>query len=391
MKAPDPCIFYDVAPLSLNHQGEELCGDQVKVLRNSRRTIVVLSDGLGSGVKANILARLTSEIIVKMLGADAPLQDVLETVVGTLPTCKVRKIAYATFAIVDLSHRTGSFKVINFDSPPALFLRQGKLTPLTAIEETVQGKKLTMAENTLARGDFLGLLSDGVLYAGMGATLNFGWGWNEIGSFLERSWMTHSHSAERLVKQVIRKTEMLYQGQIGDDATFVGLLGRRSNRLIVFTGPPVDKAKDESCVARLLEFPGRKIVCGGTTANIVAEHLGETVETDLTTLRDDLPPIGSLPDIDLVTEGILTMAKALQLLRDSKGEERRLPVDRNGAVLLVRELLRADSVVFLAGEMVNPFYQNPLLPKSVSIRRSLLDQITEVLASCHKEVRVEWC
>jgi len=386
----DSPTFFEVFPFSLNRQGEELCGDQVKILRTADRTIVVLSDGLGSGVKANILARLTTEIIVTMIRANAPLEEVMETVVGTLPSCKVRKIAYATFIIIEIQHRTGDFKMISFDSPPVFLLKQGRLATLKTLTDSVNGKQLTIAEGQLERGDFLAAASDGVLYAGMGAASNFGWGWKEIGGHLERLWATEAHIAERLVRGVMRKTESLYAGNVGDDATMVGILARHANRLMIFTGPPKDRSRDERCVERLMQFEGRRIVCGGTTSNIVAEYLGQIIETDLGTLREDVPPVGYLPELDLMTEGILTLARTLQLLRECHGNPNLLPVDRNGAVLLARELLRADSIFILAGEKVNAIYQNPLLPQSVSIRRSVLDQIVKILEDCHKAVRIEW-
>ena len=142
---------------------------------------------------------------------------------------------------------------------------------------------------------------------------------------------------------------------------------------------------------RVLHFEGRKVVCGGTTGNIVANHLGETVDLDLTTLREDVPPIGSLPHIDLMTEGILTLARTLRLLKESHGDASRVMLDRNGASLFARELLRADSIQFLAGEQVNPYYQNPLLPRNISIRHNLIEQIAEVLTGFQKTVEIEWC
>lgn len=387
----DASTFFDVSSLSLTRAGEELCGDQVKVLRTPNRTIAVLSDGLGNGVKANILARLTTEIIVSMIRAEAPLEEVVETVLGTLPVCKVRHIAYATFLVVEIQNRSGTFRVVNFDTPSPFLLRNGRLHSLPTRTEAVHGKQLRLSESVLERGDFLGLMTDGILYAGMGELYNFGWGREQIGAHLEQTLRWHAWSAEGVVHSVLTKTRDYYQGKAGDDATFVGILARRAQRLMLFTGPPLDRASDETCVDRLLTFAGRKVVCGGTTANIVGEHLGEMVETDLSTVREDVPPIGSLSDVDLVTEGILTLAATLRLLRDCHGSVQRLPVDRNGAVLLARELLRADSIFILAGEQVNSYYQNPLLPKSVSIRRSVVDQIVEVLKACNKEVTVEWC
>jgi hypothetical protein len=354
------------------------------------KTIMVLSDGLGSGIKATILARLTTEIIVNMLRADAPLGDVLETVTKTLPVCHVRGLAYATFAILQIQHATGSFQLVSFDSPPAVRLKRRQRLRLETRSETVCCKPLNLSEGVLEQGDFLGLMSDGVLYADKSVTMNMQWGWNEIAACLERAAQSGRGSAEAMVRAVISETERRYGGIVGDDATFVGVLARKARQLIVFTGPPADKARDEACVERLLSFDGQRVVCGGTTGNIVAQYLGRIIHIDESTARDGIPPVGDLPEIELITEGILTLARTLELLKDCGADLRRLSVDPNGAVLLCRELLQADTILFLAGESVNPYYQNPQLPRSISIRRSLVSQIAEVLVLLHKNVTVEW-
>lgn len=384
-------LYFDTFSLSLNRHGEELCGDQVKILRTPGSLLAVLSDGLGSGVKANILARLTTEILATMFRERIPLKEVLETVVGTLPTCRVRKIAYAAFEVVEVELETGAFRVINFDCPPPFHLRAGRLLTMQRRAEKILGRDLWLSEGTLERGDFLGVISDGVMYAGMGTTMNFGWGREQVGAYMERIAERHPASSEMIVRRLIDKTRALYNGEPGDDATLVGVLARLPRRLMVFTGPPLDKGADERCVERLMAFDGRKAVCGGTTGNIVAEHLGETVSVDMSTLRGDTPPIGYLPSVDLITEGILTLAKTLRVLKESRGDPRRVPAGRDGACLLVAELLRADAIFFLAGEQINPHYQNPLLPRNISIRHNIIEQIAEQLTAIQKVVEVEWC
>ncbi len=387
---PEPDLFFDIFPQSLNHAGEELCGDEVKILRTRDKSIVVLSDGLGSGVKANILARLTTSIIVTMLRENAPIKDVIETVVGTLPICRVRQIAYSTFLIVEIEHATGHFKVINCDSPDVFFLQGDAVIEVEQRRETIQGKELRFSEGRLAHGDFLAAASDGVIHAGVGITLNFRWGRKEIGKHLEQARPSRAASAEVLVRDVMKRTATLCAGQPGDDATFAGILARKARRLMVFTGPPLDPKQDERLADRLASFTGRKIVCGGTTAAIIGEHLGEIVRPDSNSARGDIPPMASIDGIDLVTEGMLTMARTLQLLQTSHGHIRSLPVERNGAVLLARELLQADSIHFLVGQQVNPYYQNPLLPRNISIRRNLVEQIAALLQSYQRSIEIEW-
>jgi hypothetical protein len=383
--------FLDIYETSLNKKGEELCGDKVKFLKGDKRSIVVLSDGLGSGVKANILASLTTEILITMLNADVPLEEVLKTVIATLPICQTRKIAYSTFTILQADLATNRFKIINFDNPPPLYVHNGKVMSLDMDVQEILGRKIKVAEGYLSRGDFLGALSDGVLYAGMGTTLNFGWGWDNIASYVEDVLQHKAQTARSIVRDVIRKTYDLYRGEIGDDATFVGIYVRQRNPLMIFTGPPLEQSRDEEYVDRFLSFEGRKVACGGTTGNIIANYLGETIEMDLSTMRRELPPIGMLSAVDLVTEGILTLSKATEYIKQCQCDLGRLHFDNNGAYLLAREILQADTVYFMVGQSINEFYQNPLLPKNISIRRSLIEELVNLLRSYQKEVALEYC
>ncbi|EDZ94735.1 MAG: SpoIIE family protein phosphatase [Limnospira sp. PMC 1291.21] len=383
--------FFDICDRSLNKKGEELCGDQVKFTKTETKSTIVLSDGLGSGVKANILATLTTEILITMLNADVPLEEVIKTVIGTLPICQVRHIAYATFTIIQIDHQTNQFKVINFDNPPVFYFNKGRVIKLDTKTEKILGKKILSSEGQLERGDFLGAISDGVLYAGLGDTMNFGWGWDNIAKYMEKVFMTQATNSRSIIEQVMAETRSLYRDKIGDDATFVGIYVRKRNPVMIFTGPPLDITKDELYAERLLSFKGRKVICGGTTGNLVANYMGETIEMDISTMRKDLPPIGKLSEIDLVTEGILTISKATAVLRQCNCDITRLPSDQNGAVLLAREILEADSIFLLVGQQINEFYQNPLLPKNISIRRSLIEDLVNLLKQKQKEVTVEYC
>ncbi len=383
--------FIEISNVSLSHAGEELCGDRVKTLRTDEKTIVVLSDGLGSGVKANILATLTTEIIVTMWKGDASLEEIIKTMIGTLPVCKERGIAYATFTIVEVTNADNAYRVFNFDNPPTLFFRDGLLQDVPVASIELSGRRILTSSGKLQRGDFLAVLSDGVLYAGLGEKLNFGWGRQAVGRFVEDLFQTGMPTAQGVVHSVIDETRELYGPNVGDDATFIGMLLREKHSVMVFTGPPLDPDTDESVAERLVSFPGRKVVCGGSTAKIVARYKGDRVRTDVATLRRDVPPVGKLRGIDLVTEGLITMIRCAQYLRDCGGEYSLLPDDANGAALLARELMRADSILFVVGQSINEFYQNPTLPANLSLRKNLIQEIADLLTAQHKEVKVEFC
>jgi hypothetical protein len=383
--------FLDIHYQSVNKYGEELCGDQGQVATTPNSSIFIVSDGLGSGVKASILATLTAEILRTMLRQGAQLRDVIDTVIRTLPVDRERRIAYATFTVLTVQNDTLDFEVINFDNPPPIFLRKGKVEPLPMKTEKILGKKITTSHGRLDLGDFIGLMSDGIHYAGLGMSTKFGWGWDNIGAHLEVIFSRPVYSVHSVVNNVVTTARRLYDWMPGDDATFLGVYVRPRNDLMVLTGPPLDNVFDYLYVNRILDFPGRKVICGGTTANIVADFLQTKVETVMDSMTATVPAYGKLHGIDLVTEGILTLAAAMDLLNESEGDLQKLTPAHNGAYFLVREFFLADKISFLVGQSINPFYQNPLLPKNISIRRHLIESLADILMRFHKTVEIEYC
>ena len=380
----------DIFPLQFNKTGEELCGDTIRIQRAADKTLVVLSDGLGSGVKANILSTMTAGILLTMLMADAPLDETVRTVIGTLPVCQVRHLAYATFTVVRIQNATGEFDVANFDNPRIVWIKGRKLQLPLRASNNVHGRDVFTFRGTLEPGDFLGIFSDGMVHAGMGKTMNLGWGWESVARYIEESAQHYCPDARSLVQRVMQNATRLYGEHFGDDTSMIGVLTREHRRLSVFTGPPLNRDEDENISRKFLNMPGRHVVCGGTTGNIIGRHLDETPEVVLSSMRPEIPPYGRLREVNLVTEGILTMNKALELV-ESVGSVQSLPDDENAAVLLARELLQADSIHFIVGQRINDFYQNPDLPKNLSLRRGLVNELVAHLRAIGKEVELENC
>ncbi|MCG7853791.1 MAG: SpoIIE family protein phosphatase, partial [Methanosarcinaceae archaeon] len=285
--------FLDIADLNLKKYGESLCGDKVKIVSMDDKTVVVLSDGLGSGVKANILATLTTEIIVRMLCADVDMAEVVKTVIDTLPVCQERKIAYSTFIVMVIQHSDYSYKIMNFDSPSAMLFRNGTWLKHENKMASIQNRDISTFTGKLSVGDYVVLLSDGILHAGLGVKMNFGWSRENVADYIVDKIADKQPGAWNIAHQVLMETYSLYGGKCGDDASVVVLNVRPEVRLTVFTGPPLDRSAQPGIVEKFLSTKGRKVVCGGTTANIVADYLGTEVNVDIKTMTDDVPPIGS--------------------------------------------------------------------------------------------------
>ena len=169
----DLCV--EIGYNSINHVGEELCGDHVEVVgQGEDSSVLVLADGLGSGVKANILSILTSRIISTMIAEGLPLEECVKAIAATLPICSVRKVAYSTFTIIRLINNEVA-EIICYDNPPVILIRNGVPTDLPGRDMIVGGdKKVHKSELRLQEGDILVAVSDGCPHAGIGVAYNFG-------------------------------------------------------------------------------------------------------------------------------------------------------------------------------------------------------------------------
>jgi hypothetical protein len=379
-------LYYEWGTKQLRKHGEELCGDNIAVSRHADSVTLALSDGLGSGVKANILATLTTQIAMRLLEDNLPLGEVVQTLSETLPVCAVRKVAYSTFAIAQFFSQ-GSARVVEFDSPPPILLRGRKVQPVDYEERRIDGKTVHEAVLELADGDWVVFLSDGVLNAGIGGVYPLGWGWEQAAQFLEK----HAHrdlSAEDLAGKVAEAVGELYADRPGDDVSIAVIKVRHKRVANVLTGPPSRREEDGEWVEHFTHRLGRRVVCGGTTAKIVARQMGQALEVDLSTITAEVPPLARLPGVDLVTEGILTLTRVRDLLRAGTDREAvRFQVD--GASSLLRLLLGVDHVHFVVGQAVNPAHQNPDLPHQLGIRVGVVREIVEELRQRGTEVTVE--
>lgn len=386
-------LYFETSSGHLHKQGEELCGDKIEIVKQPDHTFLVLADGLGSGVKANILSSLTSKIVATMLTQGAPLEDVLETIASTLPVCQERKLAYSTFTFLQLDV-SGRAYLVEYDNPPLLLLRGGKAVQLPDQYRVVAGKRIRTAHFAIRPDDVFVLMSDGVTHAGLGSLLDLGWRWENVARYLEGA-VQRDKTPRTLQTLLLDACQSLYQGQVKDDASVCVCRARVPSATCVMVGPPQNRAEDETLVQRLLAFDGQKVVCGGTTSKIVAKYSGKPLRTQLDYISPDVPPAASLEGIDLVTEGILTMGRALQLMRayagGAPGRDRVLQRGRDGAYRLAQLLVQnSTSVTFLVGRALNPAYDLPGMPLDLTMKLRLVHDIAQCLRELDKQVMLEF-
>ena len=388
-------VSIDVAWRSLNKYQEELCGDKVEILKTGDSDIVILADGMGSGVKANILATLTSKILGTMLREGAAIESCVETIARTLPVCKVRKVAYATFSILQIFH-SGQAYLAEFDNPSCVFIRDGKILDYPYKVREIEGKKIHEYRFQVKKNDCFVLMSDGVIYAGAGSILNMqGWTWEAMAEYTLKC-TKKTLSASRLAVLLSQACDELYEERPGDDTTVA--VARVIERRIVniFTGPPKDKADDDRLMHEFMHCEGKKVVSGGTSSNIAARFLGKEIVTRADSADPDVPPVAEIEGIDLVTEGVLTLGKCLKLLKKYANDEfdeefvDELDAD-NGASRLAKMLIEECTELNLfVGTSVNKAHKNSELSFDLSMRMNLVEQLIRIMEQIGRNVTVKY-
>jgi hypothetical protein len=377
-------FYIEVECQQRNQHGQSICGDvfMSRKLKDEGRTILVLSDGLGSGVKANVLGTLTASMILNYMKVNKDIRKAAEVIMKTLPMCSKRKASYSTFTIVEIEC-DGDTRIICYDNPDCLILRglekfEPECEELHLEGEANKGKILYSYRFKAQKEDRIIFCSDGVTNSGMGSQrMPFGWGMENVDQYAKGLIRRNPFvSARQLGSQVVDRACANNSNQPKDDTSCAVLYYREPRNLMICTGPPYEKNKDVKLVNQLKEFKGSKIVCGGTTAGIVSRELNTPIEVDLNISDSELPPVSHIDGIDLVTEGILTLGKVHRILENytQNTSLRHGPADR-----IVRMLLESDKIFIINGTKINVAHQDPKLPMELEIRRTVVKNIVALL------------
>lgn len=383
----------DIGYRSIFHEGEELCGDHVDVIeQEDGSTVVVLADGLGSGVKASILSTLTSKIISTMIAAGLSLEDCVHTIAETLPVCSVRKVAYSTFTIMRIVN-SNEAELIQYDNPTVILLRDGEEYDYPKTEVNIEGKKIFQSRIRLKADDVFILMSDGCPHAGIGTEYNFGWERSDIVEFM-KTFYSVGYTAKTLSTILIDECNRLYGGKPGDDATACVVRIRKREPMNLLFGPPSNRDDCNKMMSLFFSKEGKHIICGGTTSTIAAQYLGKPLKPKLEFIDKDVPPIAELEGVDLVTEGVITINKVLSYAKDYLNENESYSqwgVKRDGASLICRLLFEeATDINFFVGRAVNPAHQNPDLPINFNIKMQLVTELSDCLKKMGKRIKVSY-
>lgn len=387
-------VSVDICWKSFNKNREELCGDKVEVLKTDDSSIIILADGMGSGVKANILATLTSKILGTMFREGAEIDACVETIARTLPICKEREVAYATFSILQI-FRDGEAYLVEYDNPKCVFIRNKEIINYPYKERVIEGKKIREYRFHVELNDCFVLMSDGAIWAGEEETMNYNWEWDDMAAYTLKC-TNETLSAARLAAMLSQVCYDLYGEKPGDDTTVAVTRVIRRQVVNIFTGPPSRKEDDERVVHDFMKQEGKKVICGGTSANVASRVLKREIVTLVKHADPKIPPMATMEGLDLVTEGVLTIGSALDLLHryenDDFDEAFFDALDaENGAAKLARLLIEeCTDLNLFVGKALNPAHQNSNLPFDLSVRMNLVEQLKDCAERMGKHVTVKY-
>ena len=379
-------LFVDIDFAQRYKQGQYVSGDVILTRRFQQegRIISVMADGLGSGVKASVLATLTATMAMKYTAAFVDIRQSAQTIMDTLPICEVRKISYSTFTVIDIDEE-GLASIVEHGNPPLVLLRGDHEIVLNKNAFTVerwQDRVITYCQVPMQLGDRLVWFTDGVSQSGMGEPgMPLGWGREKVVPWLiEQIRAVPDISSKRLAEKTVFEASRNDRGVVKDDISCGVAYFRKPRCLLVITGPPYFKERDSDLAAQVKAHRGRIAVCGGTTATILARELGRSVEMNLASIDPEIPPTSRMEGIDLVTEGTLTLARIAAILENGT------PLDQlrsNGARDLIALMLESDLVDFVVGTRINESHQDPNVPVELDLRRNIIRRITTQLETRH--------
>jgi hypothetical protein len=380
----DRNFFIEVNGQQKNHHDERICGDVFlyRYIKEEDRVIAVLSDGMGHGVKANILATLTATMALNFTREHKEVDRIAEIIMNTLPVCSDRKISYSTFTIIDIEG-SGKTNILEYDNPGTIVLRGNhELDPdwkkVVLQKGKHSGKIIKTCSFLPEKEDRIVICSDGVSQSGMGSELfPFGWERDNIANYAASLVTSEaSISAIMLSGKIVTMAHKNDNYKAMDDISCATIYFREPRKLLLITGPPYEKEKDIELSAKVNDYNGKVIISGGTTADIIARELKRKIVDELIFEDPDLPPESFVDGIDLVTEGILTLQKVSEILKNYNNS---VKLGKGPADKIVRLLMESDEIHFIIGTRINIAHQDPTLPIDLEIRRTVVKRIARLL------------
>lgn len=377
-------LFIDVDHSYIPKSGQIVSGDFFlsKKLEGENRIISVLADGLGSGIKASVLATLSSTMALKFISSNMDIRKTSKLIMETLPVCQTRKIGYSTFTIIDCN-LNGETRIIEYDNPAFVLMRKDKVIDVSKqqIKMNLSGGRpinVYFSEFKIQMDDRIVICSDGVTQSGIGTkSLPMGWGDSGLRDYLKYLIKSKPEvSARNLAHSVVCRATSIDSNEAKDDTSCGVLYVRKPRELTIFTGPPFNENNDKELFDKVKNCKGKKIICGGTTSQIIAKNLGLEISLNMEDGTSEVPPTSNMKGFELLTEGTITLSKVVSLLEFGDNLD---TTKSDAAIKLFFLLLNSDIINFVVGLSINKAHQDPSLVNNLDLRKNIIMRIKKLL------------
>lgn len=375
-------LHFEVKIDQRTKKSRQVCGDAVLVIRNDSMTTVIVCDGIGSGTEAYVAARMCRSRIERLLEEKFSLRETFLCVAASMEQWKQPGKPYAAFTIAQIRN-DGTAQILGYESPQAIWITTHQAQTLPQRKFGVDGICGYESACCLEQTEGLLLLTDGITQSGIGA---YPGGWQSEGVAGHISHLRTKNQLTDLTGQVQNKALALNDGIDHDDATAVWIQCRQGKSLYIWTGPPAEKLMDMAVAERFYNMPGKKVVCGATTAAILARTFGKEVQIDKEPTSLIAPPKYFLEGVDLVTEGAVTLNQLNNVLELQPEDFYEI-----SAVTELYDLLMAsDRVHILVGSGKNPANDDTcFVQRGVLSREKIIPLIADKLRRQGKCVIIE--
>jgi hypothetical protein len=361
------------------------CGDVVAFERTPSATTLVLCDGLGSGIKANVAATMCASRMLESLRGGGSLRQAFGNLVKNMIRVRGTELPYACFVVVRVLN-DGQATVLSYEMPEPLFITASHASLLPQRTRTVENAMIGESHLQLAPGDGIMVFSDGVTQSGLGLSLRQGWRTEGVRLFLSEQ-LSQRRPLRELALAVHDRARELWEGVGGDDVTTALVLARWGKTLNILTGPPSSKSHDRQVASRFLMMEGWKVVAGSTTSEIIARYLDKELQVQQDAASKLAPPRYYIEGIDLVTEGAITLNQVYNIL----GEDAAELEEESGVTELYHLLHDADRINFVVGMARNPAHGDIVFrQRGLLTRANIVPLLVEKLQGMGKLVTVEY-
>ncbi len=389
-------FYIEVNCQQKNHSDERVCGDvfMSRRIKEEGRLIVVLTDGIGHGIKANLLATLTATLAVNFTQEHKSIEKIAQIIMATLPVDSVKGTNFCTFTIIEMDAE-GDVKILEYENPKTLILRgtrlfEPKWNGIVLDSQKHEEKEVLSCTFHPEKEDRIIFCTDGIIQSGLGSDkYPLGWGEENFMRYVcDLVKEEHDISAAKLSGKLLNRANLNDELFPKDDMSCGVIYFREPRKLLICTGPPQEESDDAEFAGLFDSFDGKKIICGATTADLIARELNRTI-TDSAVIRDQgLPPMAEMEGAEFITEGILTLSKVNEILKrfSRTSETGNSPADE-----IVKLILDCDEIHFLVGTKINVAHQDPGLPVELELRRTVIHRIARVLEEKYlKEVAMKY-